>query len=95
MSPKTLDVQLARLLLPLTTLLVWLALLGEVQGFKYHEACHAPPMDMKTRFPLYRLEVDTKITGIPWAYRQNNTIKGKRGFQGCQMWPKLALIVSK
>jgi len=75
MSPKTLDVQLARLLLPLTTLLVWLALLGEVQGFKYHEACHAPPMDMKTRFPLYRLEVDTKITGIPWAYRQNNTIK--------------------
>ncbi|CAG5135423.1 unnamed protein product [Candidula unifasciata] len=43
-------------------------------GFKYHEFCATPPNEMKTRFPLYRLEVDTKIDGIPWAYRQNNTL---------------------
>ncbi|BFZ23057.1 hypothetical protein BsWGS_26096 [Bradybaena similaris] len=46
-----------------------------VAGFKYHEFCATPPADMKTRFPLYRLEVDTKIDGVPWAYRQNNTLK--------------------
>ncbi|CAG5128301.1 unnamed protein product, partial [Candidula unifasciata] len=45
-----------------------------VRGFKYHEFCATPPTDMKTRFPLYRLEVDTKIDGVPWAYRQNHTL---------------------
>lgn len=45
-----------------------------VTCFRYHNFCAAPPRDMKTRFPLYRMEVDTKIAGIPWAYRQNNTL---------------------
>ncbi|BFZ23652.1 hypothetical protein BsWGS_26691 [Bradybaena similaris] len=49
-------------------------LLQTAYGFKYHEFCATPPAEMKTRFPLYRLEVDTKIEGIPWAYRQNNTL---------------------
>ncbi|XP_055864048.1 uncharacterized protein LOC106052463 isoform X1 [Biomphalaria glabrata] len=43
-------------------------------AFKYHEFCSAPPLDMKTRFPLYRLDVDTKTEGVPWAYRQNSTL---------------------
>ncbi|CAL1531062.1 unnamed protein product [Lymnaea stagnalis] len=45
-----------------------------VDGFKYHEFCGTPPIDMKTRFPLYRLDVDTKTEGVPWAYRQNNSL---------------------
>lgn len=53
------------------------SLVPEAHAFKYHQFCVTPPVDMKTRFPLYRLEVDTKIDGIPWAYRQNNTLTGE------------------
>jgi len=58
----------------LTLLLTLAVTLVGVTSFKYHDFCHKPPVAMKTRFPLYRMEIDTKITGIPWAYRQNNTI---------------------
>ncbi|GFO16193.1 hypothetical protein PoB_004269800 [Plakobranchus ocellatus] len=43
-------------------------------SFKYHEFCTTPARDLKTRFALYRLDVDTKVSGGPWAYRQNNTL---------------------
>ncbi|XP_059179401.1 uncharacterized protein LOC131958403 isoform X3 [Physella acuta] len=51
-----------------------LTLRSQVMSFKYHDFCLTPPIDMKTRFPLYRLDVDTKTEGVPWAYRQNNTL---------------------
>jgi len=66
MSPKT------TVIVPL---LVFVSVMCVTQAFKWHAFCGAPPMDMKTRFPLYRMEVNTKIAGIPWAYRQNNTIE--------------------
>jgi len=72
MSPRTNDLPA-----PLKTLLAAVMTLTFLQGvasFKFHSFCNRPPVDMQTRFPLYRLEVNTKITGIPWAYRQNNTL---------------------
>ena len=68
MSPKT------TVIVPL---LVFVSVVCVTQAFKWHAFCGAPPMDMKTRFPLYRMEVNTKIAGIPWAYRQNNAIEVK------------------
>ncbi|KAK3758889.1 hypothetical protein RRG08_033149 [Elysia crispata] len=55
-------------------LLLTVFLVHVTSAFKYHQFCSTPARDMKTRFALYRLDVDTKVPGIPWAYRQNNTL---------------------